>query len=78
MAVLGLLRCFRVIPGMFPVVGILCGPVPFIFLAGSMTKEERGGPLLLAAVFGCLVGCVEWGHSRRSLPGRGDEKEPQS
>jgi hypothetical protein len=64
-AVLGLIRAFRVSPSFYWLVGILCGPVPFVFLAGGVAKEDRGGIVVLTAVFGLVVGLVEWGHRLR-------------
>jgi len=64
-AVVGLIRAFRVTPGFYWLVGVLCGPVPFVFLAGGVEKEDRGGVVVLTALFGLVVGLVEWGHRIR-------------
>lgn len=64
-AVLGLIRAFRVTPGFYWLVGILCGPVPAVFLVGGMDKEDRGGVVVLTALFGLVVGLIEWGHRIR-------------
>ena len=61
-----LIRWFGVIPGMYPLVGLLSGPVPFLLLPFGMTKEERGGVWFATALLGFLVGCVEWAHRRHS------------
>jgi NhaP-type Na+/H+ and K+/H+ antiporter len=65
-AVYGLIRCFRVIPGMYPLVGFMAGPVPFALLCGSMSADERGSGLVATAFLGLLVGCVEWAHVRQA------------
>jgi len=66
-AVVGLVRLFRVAPWCYPIVGLVCGPVPFALLAHpGMEEELRGGMLPLTAIFGLIVGFVEWGRTRRS------------
>jgi len=65
-AVLGLIRLFRVRPGLYPLVGFLCGPVPLALIAqGDMDPGGLGGGAAVAAVGGAIVGAVEWGRLRR-------------
>ncbi len=64
--VLGLLRLFRVSPGVYPLVGLVCGPVPVALLLKSDTPDDQRGTLwLLAAVLGLLIGAVEWARIRQ-------------
>ena len=59
-AVLGLIRLFRVARWAYPLVGILCGPVPAgILFARSVSEEQWGGTLVLTAVGGLFVGTIE-------------------
>jgi hypothetical protein len=75
-AIVGLMRLFRVVPAAYPLVGLLCGPVPLaLFVARSMTGEEWGGFLLLGAAFGCIVGLLEWARIR-ALDGQEAGEDP--
>jgi hypothetical protein len=65
-AVLGLIRLFRVRTGLYPVIGLICGPVPLALIAnGGMDPSGLGGGAAVAALGGVLVGAVEWGRLRR-------------
>ena len=64
-AVLGLVRLFRVRRGLYPLVGLVCGPVPLALIAnGDMDPGGLGGGALVAALGGVLVGAMEWGRLR--------------
>lgn len=75
LAVLGLIRCFRIVPGLYWAAGLVCGPVPLVLVSQDVSKEDVGGLLLLAALFGALVGLIEWAHARHSA-GRGGATLP--
>ena len=66
-AVVGLIRLFRVAPWGYPVAGLISGPVPFLVLTQgeNASGEDRFGIWLLGAVFGLLVGLLEWARVRR-------------
>ena len=64
--VLALIRLFKVTPGAYPVVGLICGPVPAaLLLARQLGGEQWGGVWLVMALFGCIVGTLEWARIRR-------------
>lgn len=65
LAVLGLLRLFRA-PGFGLVVaGLFCGPVPAALLVQEPLKaEDRGGAWVGLALFGALLGALEWARAR--------------
>jgi hypothetical protein len=66
-AVVGILRIFRVPPWCYPWLGLVCGPVPAALLpSGDQEPGDRGGLLLITALLGLLVGLVEWGRRSRS------------
>ena len=65
-AIVGLIRLFRVAPWCYPIVGLVCGPVPFAILANQGTEEDmRIAMLPLTAILGLIVGCIEWARVRR-------------
>jgi len=65
-AVLGLIRLFRVNPGLYPVVGLVCGPVPLALIANSdMGQDDLAGMWVLTLHMGVVIGAVEWGRLRR-------------
>jgi hypothetical protein len=65
-AVAGLMRFFRVAPWAYPLLGLLCGPVPFALLVpGSTTRDERGALWAMTAVLGLLIGLLEWARESR-------------
>lgn len=68
--VAGLLRLFRVAPFGYPVAGLFCGPVPFLLLSARSVQgsDERAAVWLVSALFGLLVGALEWARVRRALP----------
>lgn len=63
--VCALIRLFRIAPWGYPLAGLFAGPVPASLLmnAGS-SADERGGLVLLGAVFGVLIGLLEWARVR--------------
>lgn len=69
--VVGLVRLFRVAPWGYPAAGFVCGPVP-IFLVMQRGQDEPAAPddrlaiWLFSALFGLLVGFLEWARVRRS------------
>ena len=64
--ILGLIRLFRVAPWCYPWVGFVAGPVPLaLFVHEGVDAKERGFLLVLTALFGFLVGLIEWGRVRR-------------
>ncbi len=64
--VVGLIRLFRVAPGVYPLVGLVCGPVPVALLFQAETKaDERATLWLFSALLGLLIGSVEWARVRR-------------
>lgn len=65
--VLALIRLFRVTPGVYPLVGLVCGPVPVALIANAgMEKGELGGLGVLTALLGVIVGTIEWARVRRA------------
>ena len=72
LAVVGLVRLFRVGSFGYLVAGFFCGPVPAALLVQEPiagTDEERGGFWFALALFGLLVGALEWARARAA--GRG-------
>lgn len=66
-AVGGLMRLFRVKSGALPLVGLLCGPVPFLILfSAASSLEDRGGAVLSSALLGLVIGLLEWARQRRA------------
>lgn len=64
--VLALIRLFRVTPGVFPLVGLVCGPVPVALIANAgMQRGDLGGLGVLTALLGVVVGTIEWARVRR-------------
>ncbi|MCE9593255.1 MAG: hypothetical protein K8S98_03580 [Planctomycetes bacterium] len=71
LAVLGLMRVFGARRWGLAVAGVLCGPTPVALLAGTDSSgEDRGGMLFVGALFGLVVGLMEW--NRQSRLARGD------
>lgn len=63
--IVGLIRLFRIAPWGYPVVGLLAGPLPLALLVTvDMSKNDRGGALVLTALLGVFVGLVEWARVR--------------
>ncbi len=60
LAVLGLLRLFRVRGFGLVVAGMLAGPVPLALLMPVPENPADIGILWLAAVLGALIGALEW------------------
>jgi hypothetical protein len=57
---LGLIRLFPVARWAWPIVGLLCGPVPAaLFWFGAVASEERLAFCLASALLGLLVGAIE-------------------
>ena len=75
-AILGLIRLFRVAPWAYPFVGMLCGPfVAALFMNSGNTNKDAAGMLLLFAALGALAGLIEC--ARISLARR-EERERAS
>ena len=70
-AVVGLIRLFRVAPWGYAVAGVVCGPIPFLLLARSepIREGDRFGVWLVGAFFGLVLGLLEWARVRRDAPG---------
>jgi hypothetical protein len=65
----GLLRLFRVPSGAYPLVGLLCGPLPFALLMPVAANQDDRGMIWVGMVAGLILGCLEWAHVRqRSAP----------
>jgi len=65
-SVCGLIRLFRVTGWGLPLAGFFAGPVPTaLVLTDSSGPDERGGLILVAALFGVLIGLLEWARIRR-------------
>lgn len=64
-AVVGLIRLFRVAAWAYPLAGLICGPVPFAVLGGKMGDDEWGGIWFLSSLFGAVVGTLEFARRRR-------------
>lgn len=65
LAVVGLVRLFRVAPFGYVVAGFLCGPVPAALLIQEpIAAEERGGYWFVLALLGLFVGALEWARVR--------------
>jgi hypothetical protein len=76
LAVLGILRLFPVRGGGMLLAGLLAGPAPLALLAPGTEKNpgEFASLLLVAMVFGVIIGALEWTRSRPIEPGgRGGE-----
>ncbi len=75
LAVLGLLRLFRVAPWGLVVAGAVAGPVPLaLLIPKSLPEEERGGAWLALSFLGLVIGLLELARiqgMRRSLKGAG-------
>lgn len=68
MAVVGLIRLFRVAPWGSWFAGLLCGPVPAaLILPRGGDPSDRAGLWLLTALLGLLIGGLE--HARRKRDG---------
>ena len=67
MAILGLIRLFRIAPWGYPLAGLFAGPVRLaLFFDAKNTAGDRGGAWLLGAVLGLLIGALEWARVRRT------------
>lgn len=65
-AVLGLIRLFRIRPWAYAVVGLITGPVPAALLFGANAAEnEWAGIWLVSALFGLVVGLIECARVQR-------------
>lgn len=77
-----LLRLFRVVPWAYPILGLVVGPVPVALLVGpETTVDERQGALAATALFGVMIGLIEWAsvaHRGRATarPGASDRTTP--
>jgi hypothetical protein len=68
----GLMRLFRVPRWAYPLIGLLCGPVPLAVLMKSTSTEDERGAVLLGLLAGLALGFVEWAHaSFRARPPAG-------
>ena len=63
-AVVGMIRLFRVAPWGYAIAGVICGPVPLI-LVFQPSGEDRYGVWVFGAIFGLLIGLLEWARVRR-------------
>lgn len=59
-----LIRLFRVPAGAYPLIGLLCGPVPIALLTGRGASQDERGALALGLVGGLVLGLVEWASTR--------------
>jgi len=70
-AMVALIRLFRIAPWGYPWAGLVSGLVPpGLFFGSGGTGDERGGFLLISAVLGVLIGLLEWARVR--APRRAD------
>jgi hypothetical protein len=60
----GLQRSFRVPAGAYPLVGLVCGPLPFALLMPVGAAEDARGLIWVGMLAGLVLGCVEWAHAR--------------
>ncbi|HEX6882906.1 MAG TPA: hypothetical protein VF530_05965 [Planctomycetota bacterium] len=60
----GALRLFRVPPGVYPLAGLLAGPLPIALLMPAGAGADARGLVWLGALAGLVIGLVEWGASR--------------
>ncbi len=67
MVIVGLIRLFKIAPWGYPIAGFLVGPLPFLVLLGRKlpTEEDRGSVWVVAALFGVLIGLLEWARVHR-------------
>ena len=72
-AVVGLIRLFRIAPWGYGVAGLICGPIPFLvlFQEHETNGEDRFGVWLVGALFGLLIGLLEWARVHRAESSRG-------
>jgi hypothetical protein len=63
------MRLFRVPPGAYPLTGLLAGPVPIALLVPSSASPETRGLVWLGAIFGLVIGLVEWACARHARGG---------
>jgi hypothetical protein len=63
-AVVGMIRLFRIAPWGYWVAGLVCGPVPLLVVF-QPAGEDRFGVWLFGAIFGLLIGLLEWARVRR-------------
>jgi hypothetical protein len=73
----GLMGLFGVRRWGWAVAGFLAGPVPLAILSTPKPEEagERAGILLLAALFGLLIGLVRWAREARRSDRAAGENE---
>ena len=66
LVVLGLIRLFPVARWAYPIAGMLVGPLLPLALTGRQAGgDERGAVWLLGALFGVVVGLLEWARQVR-------------
>lgn len=79
--VAGLLRLFRVPRGAYPLIGLICGPVPFALLMPTSASQDARGLIWVGMLAGLILGCVEWAHARQlacsSAAPRGPERSEE-
>jgi len=77
-AMVGLIRLFRIAPWGYPWAGLVSGLVPpGLFFGAGGSGDDRGGFLLISALLGVLIGLLEWARVRgrnprgQNVPGAG-------
>jgi hypothetical protein len=61
----GVVRLFRVPAPVFPLAGLLAGPLPVAVLMPDTATAEARGLIGAAALAGLVIGLIEWAVSRR-------------
>lgn len=72
LAVIGLVRLFRVTSFGYLVAGFICGPVPAALLIQEPiagTADDRGAFWLVLGLFGLFIGVLEWARVRAAERG---------
>ena len=68
-AIVALIRLFKVAPWAYPLAGLVCGPVPVALITWSSAEpEEWFGVWLLCALLGALIGTLELARLRHGAP----------
>ena len=64
LGVLGLMRLFPVARWAYPFTGFICGPVPLVLFRDA-PREDVQGLVALTALFGIVLGFLEWARLTR-------------
>ena len=68
-AMVGLIRLFRIAPWGYPWAGLFCGLVPpGLFFDANGSGDDRAGFILISAILGVLIGLLEWARVRGAKP----------